>query len=61
MFVDNSRDKEWHEVEEFLNSYTKHPVVNLDTMLGTAIVQMRGRDGYGEKGQEGERKKADSG
>lgn len=60
VFVDNSRDREWHEVQEFLNSYLQYPVVNLDTMLGTAIVHMRGRDGYGEKSQEGERKKGDS-
>ena len=60
VFVDNSRDEEWDEVEEFLKTYNKYPVVNLDTMLGTAIVQMRGRDGNcSEKGQEGERDKRD--
>lgn len=42
VLVDNTRDAGWPEVNEFLDSYRDHPFVNLDTMCGMAIIQMRG-------------------
>ena len=42
ILIDNSRDANWPEIESYVNEYTDYPILNLDTMCGTAIIQMRG-------------------
>lgn len=41
VLVDNTRDGQWPEAEEFFNNYTKYPCINLKTMCGTAMIVMK--------------------
>jgi predicted O-methyltransferase YrrM len=42
VLVDNARDTSWPEIAEYFNTYTDHPHLNLDTMCGMELIQMRG-------------------
>lgn len=42
VLVDNARDESWLEIAEFFETYTDHPHINIDTMCGMEIIQMRG-------------------
>jgi|TARA_R110002012_G_scaffold2504_2_gene12113 hypothetical protein len=39
--IDNTQDSGWQDLQEFLKYYHKYPIVNLPTMTGTVIIQMK--------------------
>ena len=39
--IDNTRDEGWKDLGEYFKTYHKYPIVNLPTMTGTVIIQMK--------------------